>query len=267
MDDIQKLRDIMARLRDPVHGCPWDVAQDFSSIAPYTIEEAYEVADAIERQDLQDLREELGDLLLQVVFHARMAEEQGAFAFPDVVSAICAKLIRRHPHVFGDERVSSAAEQSAAWEKLKAAEHTARGPASASILATLPAGLPALSRAAKLGKRASSVGFDWSEVRGVRDKLKEELAEVDAALAGEDPAEIAEEIGDLLFATANLARHAQLDPEAALRHANSKFERRFGALEHEVRASGRTWADYNAGELDQLWRQIKSNEIKSRENC
>lgn len=260
MSDIHKLLDIMTRLRDPATGCPWDREQDFASIAPYTIEEAYEVADAIARNDLDDLREELGDLLLQVVFHARMAEERGAFAFPDVVESICNKLMRRHPHVFGNERIDSAAAQSHAWEVLKTAERMARGASKRAILGDIPAALPALARAAKLGQRAATVGFDWVDASGVREKITEELAEVDAAAARCDTAELAGEIGDLLFAIANYARHLRIDPEAALRGANAKFERRFGTLETEVRASDHAWADYDAAGLDRLWMTVKSRE-------
>jgi MazG family protein len=250
----------MTRLRDPSKGCPWDRAQDFASIAPYTIEEAYEVADAIGRNDLDDLRDELGDLLLQVVFHARMAEEQGAFSFADVVEAICEKLVRRHPHVFGDERIDSAAEQSRAWEKLKAAETEARAAGPGALLGAVPAALPALSRAVKLGRRAAAVGFDWADAMGVRRKIAEELAEVDEALSHGDTAALEEEVGDLLFAVANFARHAQLDPEGALRAANAKFTRRFAALEACVAGSGRSWAQLSAAELDALWTAVKARE-------
>lgn len=253
---MQKLLDIMAALRDPVRGCPWDREQSFATIAPYTIEEAYEVADAIDRQDMTALREELGDLLLQVVFHARMAEEGGAFGFGDVVDAIADKLVRRHPHVFGDEHVASAAEQRDAWESLKAREQGRDAGGAQRILGGVAQALPALSRAAKLGRRAAGVGFDWPDMAGVLAKVREETAEVQEA-ARNDRGRLAEEIGDLLFAVANLARHADVDPEEALRLANRKFEARFDAVEGRVRQSGRGWRDFGARELDEIWRQVK----------
>lgn len=246
----------MAALRNPHTGCPWDVAQDFRSIAPYTLEEAYEVADAIDRNDLPALRGELGDLLLQVVFHARMAEEAEAFAFGDVVEAITDKLVRRHPHVFGDESVASAAAQNQAWESFKAEERSRQG--EAGVLDGVAKSLPALARAAKLGKRAARVGFDWPDVAGVRAKLHEELDELDAAAAG--AGNIEEEIGDLLFTVANLARHLGVDPEEALRRGNRKFERRFRALEEEVRRSGRDWTALSANDLDQIWNRVKKGD-------
>ncbi|RMF99292.1 MAG: nucleoside triphosphate pyrophosphohydrolase [Gammaproteobacteria bacterium] len=255
MDDIYKLLEIMAALRDPLRGCPWDRAQDFRSIAPYTIEEAYEVADAIDRGDLGALREELGDLLLQVVFHAQMASEQGAFDFADVVAGINAKLRRRHPHVFGAEQVATAGEQSLAWEAQKAEERAAAG--ATGTLDGVSQALPALRRACKLGQRAARVGFDWPDAGGPRQKLLEELAEVDAAAAGEDRARLAEEVGDLLFAAANLARKLGVEPEEALRQANRKFSRRFAAVEQSVRASGRPFADFSLQELDALWELAK----------
>ncbi len=251
---MRKLIDIMTALRHPVTGCPWDREQDFGSIAPYTIEEAYEVADAIDRKDSKALREELGDLLLQVVFHSRMAEERGEFRFDDVVASITDKLIRRHPHVFGDEQIASAAEQRVAWETLKAEEEGRSGGRSP-VLAGVALALPALARAAKLGRRAGSVGFDWPDLAGVIGKVREELAEIEAA--GGRPDALAEEIGDLLFAVANLARHADFDPEEALRKANRKFERRFAEVEDAVRRSGHPWADFTAGELDVLWERAK----------
>jgi MazG family protein len=253
---MQKLLDIMTALRDPVRGCPWDREQTFASIAPYTIEEAYEVADAIDREDLPALREELGDLLLQVVFHARMAEEGGAFRFDDVVDAIADKLVRRHPHVFGDERIASAAEQRDAWETLKAREQDRHAAGTRRVLGGVARSLPALSRAAKLGRRAAAVGFDWTDMAGVFDKVREELAEAEEA-ARSDRGRLAEEIGDLLFTVANLARHAGLDPEETLRLANLKFERRFDQLEQEVRRSGREWRDFSAAELDERWSRVK----------
>jgi MazG family protein len=252
MSSIQKLLEVMAALRDPVKGCPWDVEQDFRSIAPYTIEEAYEVADAIDRGDMQALREELGDLLLQVVFHARMAEEAGAFAFHDVADAIAEKLVRRHPHVFADERIASVGAQRVAWEAVKSRE---RG--DAGILAGVARAQPALARAAKLGRRAAAVGFDWPDSAGVAAKVREELAEFEAAPPGAAESR-AEEIGDLLFSVANLARHAEIDPEEALRRANCKFEQRFREVERRVAGSGRAWQDHTAAELDSLWNRAKS---------
>lgn len=256
MSNIQKLLDIMATLRDPVRGCPWDREQDFRSIVAYTIEEAYEVADAIDRKDIRALRDELGDLLLQVVFHARMAQELGEFEFGDVVEAIADKLVRRHPHVFGDEKIDSAAEQQVAWEQLKAREQGRDAGGRQRLLGDVALSLPALARAAKLGRRAAGVGFDWPDMAGVMAKVHEETGEVEAAMAG-NPAHLAEEIGDLLLAVANLARHADVDPEDALRHANRKFERRFDQLEQRVRDSGRQWAGFSPAELDGLWNVVK----------
>jgi MazG family protein len=275
--DIEKLLEIMATLRDPAGGCPWDREQTFATVAPYTIEEAYEVADAIERADLDDLRGELGDLLFQVVFHARMAEEAGAFGFGDVVNDICEKLLRRHPHVFGDAEVSGTAEQGRLWEGLKREERGAAG--ETRVLADVPVGLPGLSRAAKLGKRAATVGFDWPDAAGVRDKLREELGELDAALAAagearalgrgvaraaEDAgvnaaasAAVAAEIGDVLFTLANLCRHLDLDAEACVRGASARFEKRFDHVEDSVRASGRDWSEHGPAALDRLWREAK----------
>ena len=227
---VSRLIGIMAALRDPQGGCPWDLEQDFRSIAPYTLEEAYEVADAIERGNLDDLRDELGDLLLQVVFHAQMAREQGAFDFDDVVRGICDKLVRRHPHVFGGEAVASAAEQTEVWERLKAAEKAGRG--TAGLLDDVPVSLPSLTRAAKLGRRAARAGFDWPDPSGPRRKIDEELGELDEALSRERPAgEIEGEFGDLLFSMVNWARHLGIDPEAALRRSNEKFLRRFRHIE------------------------------------
>jgi ATP diphosphatase len=252
---IENLLEIMATLRGPA-GCPWDRAQDFASIAPYTIEEAYEVADAIERGDLPGLCDELGDLLFQVVFHARMAEEAGAFAFGDVVAAISAKLRRRHPHVFAGAAVADADAQRRDWEAHKAAERAARGDDSA--LAGIARSLPALARAAKLGARAAGVGFDWESPAGVRAKLDEELAELAAAEASGDAAAVAEELGDVLFTVANLARRLGVAPEEALRAANGKFERRFRAVEQRVGAGGRRLADLGPAELDREWAVAKA---------
>lgn len=257
MHEVNKLLEIMAALRDPRTGCPWDREQDFASIAPYTIEEAYEVADAIDRHDLDALREELGDLLLQVVFHARMAEEAGQFAFRDVATAITDKLVRRHPHVFGTARVATATEQRAAWETLKAAEQGREPGGEQRVLAGVAHALPALSRAAKLGRRAAAVGFDWTSFAGVLAKVREELAEVESA-EEQGSATLAEEIGDLLFSVVNLARRANVDPEEALRLGNAKFERRFDAVERSVRSSGRRWESFSAEELDAFWQQAKA---------
>ncbi|MGH8495233.1 MAG: nucleoside triphosphate pyrophosphohydrolase [Gammaproteobacteria bacterium] len=254
---MDKLLEIMKRLRDPVGGCPWDLQQDFRSIAPCTIEEAYEVADAIEREDAGALRDELGDLLFQVVFHAQMASEQGDFEFADVVTGICDKMRRRHPHVFADEQIDSAAAQTEAWERHKSRERAARHGESASLLDGIPLALPALSRAVKLGKRAAGTGFDWPDLAGVRDKLGEELGELDAAIAGGSRAEIEAEIGDLLFATANLCRHVDVDPESALRSSNAKFARRFARIEQRLELEGRDMRQVPLEELDALWNQVK----------
>ena len=257
-----RLLDIMARLRDPVGGCPWDVEQDFASIAPYTIEEAYEVADAIERRDFDDLRDELGDLLLQVAFHARMAEEEGRFDFHDVAAAIGDKMVRRHPHVFGDVRVDNAAAQTVAWEDQKAAERAAKaGEGEApGLLDGLPAALPALLRAAKLQKRAARAGFDWPDATPVFAKIDEEIAEIKAELPDHDHGRLEDEIGDLLFACVNLARHLRVDPETALRRSNAKFERRFGAVEAALKTQGTSPAEAGLDEMETLWIRAKAEE-------
>lgn len=253
---MDRLLEIMAALRDPKSGCPWDLEQDFASIAPYTLEEAYEVADAIERNDLEALREELGDLLLQVVFHAQMAREQGAFGFEEVAEGICEKMLRRHPHVFGDARVESAEAQTRAWEALKAAEKAARG-ASGGLLDDVPAALPALTRAEKFGKRAARLGFDWPDAAGPRAKIDEELAELDAAVATGAPIESLEaEIGDLLFSVVNLARHHGVDPETALRRTNARFARRFRHVEDRLAQSGQPQASLE--QLDAWWDEAKA---------
>jgi MazG family protein len=257
MNDIYKLLDIMATLRDPQRGCPWDLEQDFGTIVPYTIEEAYEVADAIERGDLPALKDELGDLLLQVVFHARLAEESGAFSFADVAAGICDKLIRRHPHVFGDAIVDSAAAQRTAWEEHKAKEQNRMPGGGARALAGVSHALPALARAAKLGRRAAVVGFDWQNSDGVIDKLREELMELQAARTSGRLESVREELGDALFALANVARHLDVDPEEALRLANRKFEQRFEAVEDRVRDDGRAWRDFSSAELDDIWQIVK----------
>jgi MazG family protein len=248
---IERLLAIMTQLRDPERGCPWDLQQDFRSIAPHTLEEAYEVADAIEREDLGSLRDELGDLLFQVAFHAQLAHEQGAFAFDDVVDAISDKLTRRHPHVFGDATVAGAAQQTAAWERMKREERAARGDAGA--LADVPVALPALTRARKLGARASQAGFDWPNAAGPRAKVAEELAELDASLAAGDAGAREAELGDLLFSIVNLARHLDLDPETALRRANDRFARRFRHVERELDRRGQPAAGASPELLDRLW--------------
>lgn len=253
---IARLVAIMARLRDPARGCPWDIEQDFESIAPYTIEEAYEVADAIARGSLGELRGELGDLLFQVVYHARMAEEAGAFGWDEVVRDISDKMIRRHPHVFGDEsREKTAEQQTADWEATKAAERGRTG-----VLAGVAAGLPALTRAIKLQNRAARVGFDWPDAGAVLDKIAEETAELVEARDEGDAGAVAEEYGDLMFVMANLARHLGVDPEAALRAANAKFVRRFEAVEAALAARGRTPAQSNLAEMDALWDAAKAAE-------
>ncbi|GAB6196120.1 nucleoside triphosphate pyrophosphohydrolase [Lysobacter xanthus] len=265
--DVATLVAIMARLRDPDGGCPWDVKQTFATIAPYTIEEAYEVADAIDRGDLGDLRDELGDLLLQVAFHARMAQEQGAFDFGDVVASINDKMIRRHPHVFADVAARDDADaQLADWESLKRAEREARGEADTSLLAGIARGLPEWQRAVKLQKRAATIGFDWPGPAPVIDKLHEEIDEVrvefDARAAGEAGAQdrLEDEIGDLLFVAANLARHAKVDPGVALRRANAKFERRFRAMERLAAADGVDLAALDLDAQDGYWNRAKAEE-------
>ncbi|EGF90564.1 mazG family protein [Asticcacaulis biprosthecium C19] len=251
----------MRRLRDPVGGCPWDREQTFATIAPYTIEESYEVADAIQRDDMRDLKEELGDLLFQVVFHSRLAEEQGLFDFHDVAAAMSEKLIRRHPHVFGDVGDRTADEQNVAWEVTKAEERKAKN--KTGILDDVPVGLPALTRAAKLTKRAARVGFDWPNVQEVIDKLDEETAELKVEIRAGDLDKAREELGDLLFVMANLARKLDVEPEDALRLTNAKFVRRFQSIEDALRAQGRTPDQSNLEEMDALWNAAKHSE---REN-
>jgi len=269
--DISRLIEIMAALRTPGTGCPWDLAQDFASIAPYTLEEAYEVVDAIERNDFADLKEELGDLLLQVVFHARMAEENGAFAFPDVVEAITRKLIRRHPHVFGDGRDLSPEEVKKLWDEIKREEKAERRasreamgisaePHEAGFLGGLPAVLPALTRAQKLTAKAAKVGFDWPEAAQVIDKIHEELEEVKEASLSGSRDRIEDEIGDLLFAVTNLARHFDVDPEMALRRTNAKFERRFRSIEQALQRRSRTLEEASLDEMEELWVAAKEAE-------
>lgn len=260
MAAIDDVLAVMARLRDPADGCAWDLAQDFRSIAPHTIEEAYEVADAIESGDLDGLREELGDLLLQVVYHARMAEEQGLFDFDTVAAGLAAKLVRRHPHVFGEAQADSAAERERIWEREKAAERARKGEDDASALAGVTRGVPALSRALKLQRRAARVGFDWSDPSGPAAKVVEEMAEIDEA-AG-DPDEVEAEVGDLLFAAASLARHHGVDAETALRRACDRFERRFRGVEQRMADHGRAFDDADLDELEGHWQQVKLDESK-----
>jgi ATP diphosphatase len=255
---VDELIAIMARLRDPENGCPWDVKQSFATIAPYTIEEAYEVTDAIDRNDMTDLRDELGDLLLQVVFHSRMAEEAGHFAFGDVVAGICDKMVRRHPHVFEDMKHESPAAQSRDWDRLKADERAAKGGEDMSALAGISHGLPEWQRAVKLQKRAANVGFDWPDHRPVLDKMAEEIEEVRHEFDnGADEARLADEMGDVLFVAANLARHAKVDVSRALRGANAKFERRFRAMEAIAASEGRSLASYPLDEQEALWVRVK----------
>lgn len=272
-DDTRKSIDdllaVMAALRTPGTGCPWDLEQTFGTIAPYTIDEAYEVADAIERGDMADLKDELGDLLLQVVYHARIAQEQQAFAFDDVAEAITAKMIRRHPHVFGSETERAAGAAPGFWERIKAeerasAQESGTDAPALSVLDGVPAALPALTRAIKLQNKAAKVGFDWPSLEPVFDKLKEELEELEAEIASVEAragrTKIEEEFGDLLFVVANVARHLKLDPEAALRAANQKFTRRFHAIERRLAEHGRTPAQSTLAEMDLLWDEAKASE-------
>ena len=255
MRPIQKLLDVMAALRDPDTGCPWDQQQDFASIAPYTIEEAYEVADAIDRGDLNSLRDELGDLLLQVVYHSQMASELGAFDFATVAAGITDKMIDRHPHVFAKTTVADAAAQSEAWESLKQAERAASG--SHGVLDDVSLALPALLRAQKLGKRAARVGFDFADAQAARAKILEELGELDEASLTENPQAVAEEMGDLLFAVTNLARKLAVNPEEALRAANHKFSARFRCVEQAVNDAGGDWTAFSAEQLEAFWDAAK----------
>ncbi len=261
MPNIDDLLAIMARLRDPDNGCPWDVEQSFETIVPYTIEEAYEVADAVDRRDYADLRDELGDLLLQVVFHARMAEEAGHFRFEDVVAAICNKMVSRHPHVFAEARADTAEEVLGNWEAIKRRDREYAGDADRSALAGIARGLPEWQRATKLQKRAARVGFDWPDVNPVFDKLHEEIDEVRAEFAGgADPARLTDEIGDVLFVCANLARHAHVDVSTAMRHANAKFERRFRRMEAIAAEAGTSLAEKSLEQQEDLWLQAKREE-------
>ncbi|MFB3103000.1 MAG: nucleoside triphosphate pyrophosphohydrolase [Alphaproteobacteria bacterium] len=261
--NIEKLIDVMARLRHPTEGCPWDVQQTFETIVPYTIEEAYEVADAIDRRDMDALRDELGDLLLQVVFHSRMAEEQGDFVFDDVAGAIADKLIRRHPHVFGSNSANDPSEVNESWENLKAAERAGKAAKDGrlpSVLDDVPAAFPALMRAEKLQKRAARVGFDWPDVAPVLEKVLEELGELKSEIDGGGNSErLREEAGDLLFSCVNVLRHVKVDPEAALRSANAKFERRFRAVEAALATEDRQPRDADLAELEALWQRAKAS--------
>jgi ATP diphosphatase len=268
--DISALIEIMAALRTPGSGCPWDLEQDFSTIAPYTIEEAYEVADAIARGDLGDLRDELGDLLLQVVFHARMAEEASEFDFGDVVQAITTKLLRRHPHVFGDERGGTPQAVKGLWERIKAEERAERADKelgangeAGKVLEGVPLALPALTRALKLQAKASTVGFDWNDPKAVLAKIREEADEIAAEITSGDSEAASGEIGDLLFAVVNLARHLGIDPEAALRATNAKFERRFATIERALAIRGKAPAEASLAEMDALWNEAKLAETRA----
>jgi nucleoside triphosphate diphosphatase len=267
--DISRLLEIMAALRTPGTGCPWDLEQNFATIAPYTLEEAYEVAEAILRNDLVDLREELGDLLLQVVFHARMAQEQGAFDFGDVVQAITAKLVRRHPHVFGDAGKLTPQAVEGLWDRIKAQEKAERsagrqgagaGLAGDGALAGVPVTLPALTRALKLQAKASKVGFDWNDPLAVLKKIREEADEIEAEIVDGNAGKAGHEVGDLLFAVVNLARHVDADPEAMLRATNLKFEQRFGAIEHALAQRGKSPRQASLAEMDALWDEAKAAE-------
>lgn len=257
---IFRLIEVMARLRDKTGGCPWDVEQTFETIAPYTVEEAYEVADAIARGNLADLKEELGDLLLQVAYHAQMAAELGAFDFADVANGITEKLIRRHPHVFGDADVKTSAEQTSAWEAAKARERAAKDANVAGLLDGVALALPALTRAVKLSRRAARVGFVWPSIGDVLEKLEEEIVELKVEVAAGASVEAGEELGDILFVCANIARELDVDPEAVLRGANAKFSRRFAFIEARLREAGRSPAEASLAEMEALWREAKAAE-------
>lgn len=257
---IDALLKIMSTLRDPEGGCPWDLQQSFRTISPYTLEEAYEVADAIERGDLDDLKEELGDLLLQVVFHAQMAEEQGSFAFDDVVEGISSKMVRRHPHVFANGTSDTPKGVAATWEEIKQAEKDAKGKSPSGLLDDVPVVLPGLTQAVKLQKRAAKVGFDWPSARPVLDKIEEEIEELRVEIAAGDQNKTEEEFGDLLFVLANFARHLNVDPDAALRRANQKFRSRFAAMEQSAGSEQHDLADLSLERLEELWVQAKNQE-------
>ena len=252
---MQKLLDIMRRLRDPETGCPWDLEQDFASIAPHTIEEAYEVADAIQRRQMDQLRDELGDLLFQVAFHARMAEEAGHFDFADVVDSICGKMLRRHPHVFADAKIASSEAQTRAWEAMKSEERRNKG--EHSLMDDVPVGMAELQRSMKLQRRAAEVGFDWPNAAPVFEKILEELQELHDEIQAGDPDRLEDEMGDLLFACTNLTRQLKLDPARALRRANQKFETRFRLLEEKARGRGCALADMDLDGMEELWQQVK----------
>jgi tetrapyrrole methylase family protein/MazG family protein/ATP diphosphatase len=259
--ELRRLLDIMAALRDPASGCPWDKEQTFATIAPYTVEEAYEVADAIANGTMDDLADELGDLLFQVVFHAQMAKEAGAFDFKDVADAITAKMIRRHPHVFGDDaKARTAADQLEAWEAIKALERAGRETPEPSVLDGIPVGLPALTRALKLSRRAARVGFVWPSINEVLAKLREEIAEFEAEVAAGDMEKARRELGDMLFVCANIARELDVDPEACLRETNDKFVRRFGYVERTLKAAGSSPEKSDLAEMDRLWDEAKAAE-------
>ncbi len=267
--DITDLLHIMTVLRTPVTGCPWDLEQTFETIAPYTIEEAYEVADAIQRGDLADLRDELGDLLLQIVFHAQIAQEAGHFAFADVVEAVNCKMIRRHPHVFGERRDWTSAEVKASWQRIKAQEKSERAQVRIAagiaaehhgLLSDIPSVMPPLARAVKLQSKAGTVGFDWNDPKAVLAKMREEIDEIEEALDAADPAAISDEIGDMLFAIANLARHLRIDPDTALSGTNAKFMRRFAFIEAALAAKGRTLSESSLEEMDALWNEAKATD-------
>ncbi len=258
--DFADLLEIMRRLRTPETGCSWDLEQSFETIAPYTIEEAYEVSDAIERGDMKDLSDELGDLLLQVVFHAQIASDEDHFEIGDVTHAICEKMIRRHPHVFGDDTQRSSVEQTRAWEEIKASERAEKRDADPSALAGVARALPALLRAEKLQKRAARTGFDWTEPEDILEKLDEEIGEVREAMAEQDADHIEEELGDLLFVAANLARRLKVDPEVALRKANAKFERRFRSMESRAQGGEEGFAGLSLDQQEALWQAVKRDE-------
>ncbi len=267
MNNILRLLQIMSTLRDPIKGCPWDKEQNFATIAPYTIEEAYEVADAIARNNMQALKDELGDLLFQVVFHSQMAAEQGAFNFDEVAAAICDKMERRHPHVFGDEHIANAAEQNVAWEEHKRRERIHDAQQSNSVLDNIPLALPALTRAVKLGKRAATIGFEWPDVQGALDKMAEELNEVQAAIDESAPTEkVADELGDVMFCVVNVCRHLNIDPEAALRTVNSKFERRFRYVESRLQQTGQDSKQTSLAVMDGYWDEAKQKERENQTN-
>jgi len=269
--DVSRLVEIMTALRTPHTGCPWDLEQDFRSITPYTIEEVYEVVDAIERNDMDDLREELGDLLLQVIYHSQMASEENAFDFGDVVEGVTKKMIRRHPHVFGDEKARNAGMAKGAWDRIKALEKAERATQRAamgiapkdeknSLLDDIPPTMPAIIEAVKLQHKASKVGFDWNDPKAVLSKIREELDEMEAEIERNDTDAIEDELGDVLFALANLGRHLDIDPESALRGTNKKFRKRFGYIERNVGSKGQTMESANLDTLEQLWQDAKSEE-------